>query len=67
MDEGESLGAEGRDELLRMAAEKDFQVLMTVVKDGPAEDGELEIIEDTLTNVPAAVEAPALEEAAVNG
>jgi exonuclease SbcC len=59
MDEGESLGLEGRTELLRMAEEKDFQVLMTVVKDGPAEDGELEIIEDTLTNVPAAVEAPA--------
>ncbi len=62
IDEGESLGAEGREELLRWAAERDFQVLMTVVKDGPAEDGELEIVEDTLTNVSADAAAPVAEE-----
>lgn len=65
IDEGESLGEEGRQELFAWAAERGFQVLMSVVKDGPAAEGEIEIIGDTLSNVPTALtEAPELVEAA---
>jgi len=60
IDEGESLGEEGRQELFAWAAERGYQVLMSVVKDGPAAEGELEIIDDTLTNEqPAEVAAVA--------
>lgn len=65
IDEGESLGAEGREAVFAWAAERGYQVLMSVVKDGPAADGELEIVDGALTNVaPAVTEETALAEAA---
>lgn len=65
IDEGESLGGEGREAVFAWAAERGYQVLMSVVKDGPAAEGELEIVDGALTNVaPAVAEAPALAEAA---
>lgn len=45
IDGAESLGAEGRKEIERLATENDIQLFMSRVSDGGAEDGEI-IIED---------------------
>lgn len=43
IDGAESLGIEGRTEILRIAQEQDMQVFMSRVADGEAEDGEITI------------------------